>query len=59
MTLNACITQSPAVIAFVVAIAGMMFPAISASDLSLKSGDRAVALTLDVELGSWLYPKDN
>ena len=30
MTLNACSTQRPAIMAFVVAIAGIMFPAISA-----------------------------
>ena len=34
MTLNACRTQSDAVIAFVVAIAGMILPAISASILA-------------------------
>lgn len=53
MTLNACITQRPAVIAFVVAIAGMIFPAISTSVISLIicSGVKSLRLMSNLDLG--------
>lgn len=51
-------TQRPAVIALVVAIAGMMFPAISAEAVSLIVVHYGKRPTLDVKLGSWLYSEN-
>lgn len=57
MTLNACITQRPAVIALVVAIAGIIFPAISAEIVSLEQISQVQIPTLDVEFRSRRYAK--
>lgn len=54
MTLKACRTQSPAVMAFVVAMAGMMLPAISVMNQlrSLKQDCRHPRLISNLDLGS-------
>ena len=58
MTLKACSTQRDAVIALVVAIAGIILPAISETRLANEAARVGELRTLNVELGSRFDAKD-